>query len=286
MVDFFYLNTNEKTIPLNRGNPQGNTWVGVSALFNLNAVSQLGSHIKSVFLIDHNPLTTRFLSDLVDFISKEPNRSLVLPFINGYIARSLNSLFVGLTSDSALKHAKSQIEQIQQDIQTGKSFLGSDVSYQKIHKLAGSGSITVMDLDLMNTTAIHSLKRYMAINALTIDILYISNIGRRMIRCGSDLARYLDNIAFLVDPSTCILDSWLGFDRKLYQRLYPISELQQQHTLTTQDNMIIQQQRKLSAPQWMAFYQDGSRLQSPISSLGKPHTNEPALRGQSGYVCK
>lgn len=253
-MDFFYLNTNEKTIPLEGSSSQGNTWVGVSALFNFNAVSQLGSHIKFMILIDHNYLTIKFLSELVSFMSREADRHKVINFIKEYVDGNNKSLFSELDQSELLKHSENQIGQLINDIKIGASFLSSDVSYKKIHDLAKSNSIRVVDLDLTNDIAVQDLKEYLKCHNLIIDILYISNIGRRIVRFNGDIIEYLKHVAFLADSSTYILDSWLGADRKLYQRFYPVNELHQKHLLNELDHEILQHQRQLAKPKWCEFH--------------------------------
>lgn len=284
-MEQLYLNTNENTIPLNEVNFKGNTWIGVSALFNLNAVSQNELDIEKLFLIDHNEPTTFFLSTLITFISQEQNRLKVLDYLKQYIIENCNTLFMGSKEYSALDEASLQIERTKQDIENGKSFLSSDLAYLKIFNLAKNEAIDVIKMDLMDTNAIQLFKQDISQKNLTIKILYISNIGRRIIRCNGDIQRYLNNIISLSDSDTFILDSWLIANptkTKLEQRLYPIDKLKENHKLNKEDHNIIRYQKTLVPTKWMSFYQNNSNSANKTSE--EIQFNEASSSNQKAHI--
>jgi hypothetical protein len=196
-----------------------------------------------------------FLNELVDFMSEEPDRLEVIKFIKEYLRKNTKDLF----DKEKDEPEKIQVDRFIRDIDNGESFLSRKASYKKIHDIAKYGKIEVRKLDLTSTADIQSLRKRLDEQSLTVDILYISNIGRRIIRLNDkqdepneNLSAYLKNIRLLADSRTDILDSWLGTDKKLYQRLYSITELELKHQIDSVDREILNEQHVLPPPKWMA----------------------------------
>ena len=216
LPDRLYLNTNEKdqekTLDMmQRAKIVGNTYLGTSALFNLNVVA-VRENIEYVIIYDRSYAVHLFWQLFIEILKASEDRKNALVRLEKMLKRKEVIFFSksirpqerlpALLRKRIGLETSINISKLHDEIRSNISFLSDDIRYDRIRELALKGRIKCLRMDLENSTSFEKLASQLSERNLIIDILYVSNTRQY---CAPE--NYLCSLRPLVLNSPIIISS-------------------------------------------------------------------------------
>jgi hypothetical protein len=214
--DELFLSTNEKeqeqTLQtLQKTHTYGNTYIGTSALFNLNAAS-VKPNITHIIIFDRSEIVRRFWINIKEIIIRNDDRRLAASKIIEMIEKRKRYYFgSSMTYETPDQATESHIRKLRFEIVENLSFLSDDIRYARIKDIFSGQRFRFFKMDLENPISFQNLAKEMKSQNLIPDIVYTSNT-----KDYCDPENYFSAVAPLVYKNTLLIDT---YPRDLRKRL-------------------------------------------------------------------
>jgi len=181
-----FLTTNEsnqrETLEkLSRQQVVGNTAIGVSGFFILNAVTALGSKtasggkIRNIIVIDCSKRVKCFWEHMKAILSRASDRFEARHMIIHDLAECQFSYWPETLCPEL--RSESAIQQLSKEIEDGTSFLSSDEKFAMVHQIAICGNLEFKLVNLFEFKTFEQMKSALDANGRTIALMYTSNVS-------------------------------------------------------------------------------------------------------------
>jgi hypothetical protein len=213
-----FLTTNEegqeKTLnTLARHPVNGNTMIGVSGFFTLNAASVRGTRsgtaqeIDYVIILDRSDKVALFWQDMSSLIQNKGSREQTLLAIQELILREHSRYFLD-SKGNPFSNAVSRCSMLNQEIGNSISWLSSDAQYARIKRIFDTHHFAFIKIDLCDLTAMRVFSEILKQNNLTVDTAYLSNVYEyTIVYKNTQLNRryYIESLRPLIAPNTLVV---------------------------------------------------------------------------------
>lgn len=214
-----FLVTNEsgqtETLGKMRRHPMnGNTMVGVSGFFVLNAAavravetSNPEKKVKYLVLLDRSQRVNDFWNQMQCIITQSSSRDDVITQVKDLLLDKKDFYYTSYTSpDGSLSTAKYYIAELDREIVSGASWLSSDEKYQRIKEIFDANHFVCLQQNLCNKRAMDALAGTMEERGMTLDTLYLSNT-REYAEMDSLLEVYQESLDKLITARVFVIDT-------------------------------------------------------------------------------
>lgn len=196
----------------------GNTAIGVSGFFLLNAVaarSAAGSlTIENIVLIDCSLRVEHFWKEMERIIRLSSARGELIDQVEGLLYDESVRYFSGNPDMDTAALAKSGIRHLEVDVASGLSWLSTDENFEKIKKIFDANKFVFLRMDLKDASSVGRLCEVLKDHSFTVDMLYASNVTDLRYAVSfknqARIARHLDQ---LCAPETLCIRSKLFLGR-------------------------------------------------------------------------
>ncbi len=225
-----FLNTNEldqektllklATIPVS-----GDTFVGVSGFFSLNAVAARANSrdwsekIKHIYILDRSVRVEAFWSRIPEIIKGSSCRSEVVEKVKLLINEKKEVYFSGGKRSTPTKAAAEAVHFFEMGIIDGTSWLSSDEKFNAIKKIFDKGRFAFRLVDLFWKDQVEAFMDELYDQERTIDTVYLSNV-HEYLESEEDGMDYMDSLVELIEPNTVVVHTQpRGVFTKLRQKV-------------------------------------------------------------------
>ncbi len=179
-----FLTTNEedksKTLNTLANVPvQGDTFVGVSGFFSLNAAAVRGTmsfgEIKHIVIVDRGSRVEAFWKETAKIIRESSSRAEVIEK-GGQLIEKNKELYFGGGQIAPSVAARAAQEAFQKEISDGTSWLSSDEKFQSIKRIFDAGCFEFRRVDLFSNEQVEDLMDDLDDQGRTVDTVYVSNV--------------------------------------------------------------------------------------------------------------
>lgn len=169
---------------LKRHPTNGDTMIGVSGFFTLNAASirattseKPSKGIKYLVLVDRSKRVNDFWISMQNIIADSSDRIKALNEIKSLLMMKRDIYYTrsSPSQSSSFSSASYYIHQLEEEVRSGKSWLSTNEQYGKIKRIFDAGHFTFKRLNLCNKDAMDEIATIMEENQMSLDSLYLSN---------------------------------------------------------------------------------------------------------------
>lgn len=187
----------------------GNTWIGVSGLFNLDAIlhrNQLAQEtganpIQHIIIVDKASSVIKFWHDFQNIVKSAQTAESCTEVLFTYLRKKRREY--QLKSDYIL--------QLRAQINDKNHFLSDETTLQAVKTILASQHTLFFQGDLTSWEDVHTIRSYLLQRQLTVDTFYISNIPvylRTKLEYGEELITQLQaNLKQVLPTDTYIIES-------------------------------------------------------------------------------
>lgn len=168
----------------------GNTAIGVSSFFILNAVAARGSEgIENIVLVDCSLRVEHFWGEMQKVMAEARCREDVVGRVKELIIREKNRYFSGCrqnfmrdgieyeTAEEKIEYrTKRELSKLDTEIVAGHSWLSNDEKFEKIQKIFDAGKFVFLRIDLFESSSTEALYEVLKEKGFTVDMIYTSNV--------------------------------------------------------------------------------------------------------------
>ena len=210
-----FLTTNEsmqtKTLSTLAKHPlTGNTMVGVSGFFTLNAAAIRGTtcpeptgEIENIILIDRSVRVEHFWKQMKGIITSSSNRLEVIDKVK-LLLESEKERYYGNgwnTPEDTIAHL---LKSLETEVLSGQSWLSSDDKFAKVKQVFDSGHFIFKRMDLCKPAAFQSMSAIFKERNITIDTIYLSNTVE-YIGTPTEKRAFTESLEPLIAPKTLVV---------------------------------------------------------------------------------
>lgn len=215
-----FLTTNEEgqdsTLEkLSRHELNGDTIVGVSGFFILNAASCRGitsehsrEGIRNIIVLDKSIPLEDFWENTVRIVKTSSDRFEVADRIEKLLMDK-RKLYYGYNCccDGCLQEdVKSRIRRLRCEITSGQSWLSSDLRFERIKRIFGENRFVFKRVDLCDSATVHDIASRMRACGMKLDMVYLSNV-REYAEDDGYLAEFRQSLNPLVSSDGFLVDT-------------------------------------------------------------------------------
>ena len=173
-----WLLSNEKNIEgtlakLERLPKKGSSFIGVGALTSLDMAARR-SHLKSIYLFDCAAKVEAFWGSILPILKQHAKKEEALASIRTKILENPQLFSIYVEGFARQVGSQSFVDQLNQWIVQGHSFLSHDDLYQRIHRLAQADAIVFHRVDLSDPVSARAIENHFFTRS--VDLIYFSNI--------------------------------------------------------------------------------------------------------------
>jgi len=187
----------------------GDTAIGVSGLFTLNAVAVRGIHapsknrIKRILLLDCSSRVERFWNFMKQTLCENIPREEAIAKIQSHVWTLRGDYWPNRTDEMAW----TMITRLAVEIQYGVSFLSNDEKYHKIRQIFADNGFVFKRIDLFSPLSCTAISSALRTGVHTVDMVYLSNVSECVFGQDEKIAGFSHSVRELVDDNTLVIHS-------------------------------------------------------------------------------
>jgi hypothetical protein len=169
----------------------GNTMIGVSGFFILNAAAVRGSvcptatgELENIILIDRSVRVEHFWNKMQGIMADSTDRYSVIHKVVTLLANETDRYFQGPGNTGNTSPSKFFVGctmNLMEEIKSGVSWLSSDMKFDKIKKIFDNGRFIFKRADLCYPDTFKKIGQILKKEGATVDTVYLSNTSEYML---------------------------------------------------------------------------------------------------------
>lgn len=199
---------------LERHKTNGNTIIGVSGFFTLNAASIRASkvedkakeQIEHIILIDCSKRVHDFWMNMRKIIEKANNHLETAEETKKLLLEKKDFYYGGSPRHSSETIANGFITRLEDEISSGLSWLSNKERFQKIKDIFDRGNFTCLQVNLCEQEAMDAISETMTEKGMTLDAFYTSNVRDYAEQDGL-LSSFQKSLNRIITPKAFIIDT-------------------------------------------------------------------------------
>jgi len=188
----------------------GNTVIGVSGFFTLNAAAFRGtasssSHgeIENIILLDRSIRVEYFWEKMKKIIASSSNRFEVLDKVTHHLEK-YRTFYYNNGWETPKKTVSDMLEDLASEVFNDESWLCCDEKFAKIKQIFDKGHFIFKRLDLCDKKEIESVSKILKERNIAIDTIYLSNVVE-YVDSAAEKETFISAMEHLISPKTLVV---------------------------------------------------------------------------------